>query len=202
MPVNPAVEPRHRVGTGGRDIPILFSAPMVRALLAGTKTQTRRLLKPQPAEDIGLTLAENPIRFAAGDRLWVREAWRVPAQDDQVKPRDLIPQIAGYEADCGTGFISATGRLRPGMFMPRWASRLTLHVTEVRVQRLQDISADDAEAEGVDCSGPVAINCYRDLWNQINGAGSWDANPWVVAVSFTVERANIDHTPTQDQPHD
>jgi len=94
--------------------------------------------------------------------------------------------------------------------MPRWASRLTLHVTDVRVQRLQDISEVDAVAEGVapfltsgayvspentgngQRVGYSAYDLYRDLWDSINGAGSWEANPWVAAYTFTVEHANID----------
>ena len=91
--------------------------------------------------------------------------------------------------------------------MPRWASRLTLTVTDVRVQRLQDISEADAVAEGCDAVLALTIKrpngahpgnpreCYCDLWNSLHGHGAWDANPWVVAVTFTVQRGNIDQLP-------
>lgn len=210
------------------DIPILFSGPMVRALLAGTKTQTRRVVKPQPElqmngfyhvlnagggcvgvpeEDVG-GVAIDYVRYAAGDRLWVKETWRVSAQDDHRPPRDLAHETVGYVADESLGLISRTGKARPSMFMPRWASRLTLHVTAVRVQRLQDISGEDAAAEGIEylAEGPGAgfwivggtrvcaegsVEAYEQLWEHINGPGSWGADPWVVAISFTVERATI-----------
>jgi hypothetical protein len=223
------------------DKPILFSGPMVRALLAGTKTQTRRALNPQPVlqtnclyhvsnkhggmlnvaeEDVG-RCAVDYLRIAVGDRLYVREAWRVPAQDDRIPPRDLPRQIIGYEADYSSGNIIAPGRLRPGMHMPRWASRLTLTVTYVRVERLRDISEADAQAEGitrigaeyvgrgskewergpnfyqVDIGGgtmndATAVALYMRLWDWINGDGSADLNPWVAAYTFNVERGNID----------
>jgi hypothetical protein len=178
---------------------------MVRALLAGTKTQTRRVVK-----NINPTLlASNPephhianaLRCPCGvhgDRLWVREAWRVSRFADPMPPRDLSAHVAvAYEAESGSWGESEEellGKLRPGMFMPRWASRITLEVTGVRVERLQAISNEDARAEGVlpayadECvkaGHPYnAIPLYRELWARINGPGSWDANPWVWVVSF------------------
>lgn len=129
---------------------IIFSAPMVRALLAGRKTQTRRLIKPktgpmEPGDILVSWPADSFIRqgakfrppYAPGDRLYVREAW---AKDD------LIPNGVRYVA---TDAIHELRKKRPSIHMPRWASRLWLEVTEVRVQRLQDISEADAIAEGI-----------------------------------------------------
>ena len=208
------------------DRPILFSAPMIRALLAGTKTQTRRVAKVRN----GVTLAditewvEEPSGFrrgiirrdhiadplyAVGDRLYVREAWRSAAPLDDTSPRDmgdlLVPPIR-YEADGeSVNWMEwrghDAGRFRQGMHMPRWASRLTLAVTDVRVQRLQDIREEDAEAEGAepllvppDGGSAPHVEGYRVLWDSLNaGRGfGWETNPWIVAVSFSVERRNID----------
>lgn len=231
--------------------PILFQPPMVRALLAGTKTQTRRLLKPQPPADSGpltwtaynptkvdrhgeeypgpLTLGASsedgsfvaPIRITLGDRLWVREAWRADEAVDAMRPRDMSPALPiRYEADRhereSIAIRFKPGRLRASMHMPRWASRLTLTVTDIRVQRLQDISEEDARAEGVERlrSGrgyydpryghgevrfghwfDLAKDAYSCLWEQIHGAGAWGKNPWVVAYSLRVEHRNIDTAP-------
>jgi hypothetical protein len=227
------------------DRPILFSAPMIKALLAGTKTQTRRLLNPQPNILNGgkplndgygsYSVAGNkwkryPIR--ASDRLWVREHWRTFISLDKVAPRDLLDdgkRGAGvlYIAD-GEGMAltvdgsrtygprdtpQAFGKHRQAMHMPRWASRLTLHVTDVRVQRLQEISEDDARAEGASYHDGRGIghsgwrhdlkdvhadarSSYARLWNDINGTKEqpdpWSLNPWVAAYTFEVERCNID----------
>ncbi len=190
------------------DKSILFSGPMIRALIAGTKTQTRRLSTP--------VAAVHAQRYKKGDRLYVREHWRTGGQHDHLAPRDLPQEWAepiGYIADEAPNTISRTGRFRQGMHMPRWASRLTLTVTDVRVERLQDISEADALEEGVSfeaslpadahrhyvaigdgevISGWDAGDCYGGLWEHINGGGSWAANPWVAAYTFTVERGNID----------
>ena len=190
--------------------PIIFSAPMVQALLAGRKSQTRRILKPPygTLEYSGGMWTPICTKFFPGDRLYVREAWRAaPAYDD------LAPSAMGgeepirYEADGvweAWGWTMPNGpggRLRPSIHMPRWASRLTLAVTDVRVQRLQDISEADARAEGVsdewaDTELYFQTNPYRygfsALWNSIHGPDAWGANPWVVAVSFDVIRGNID----------
>jgi hypothetical protein len=211
------------------DKPILFSGPMVRALLAGTKTQTRRIMKPQPElqgnglyhvsgagggvlnvtkEDIGAT-AVDYLRIAVGDRLWVRETWTARMTHGwtiaDARSRMYQEQII-YQAD---GAESIDGWW-PSIHMPREFSRLTLTVTDVRVERLQDISATDAQAEGTPCyvcDGPLDGSSEEDchcfhrkalaedyslLWEAINGPGSWDANPWVAAYTFTVERGNID----------
>lgn len=184
------------------DRPILFSAPMVKALLAGRKTQTRRVLNPQPIGFDWFDLRCKP-RFAVGDRLWVREAWHAARSLDRTPPRE-IPCDADIEhAATARNYaeIGLKGKLRPGMYLPRWASRLTLTVTEVRVQRLQAITTADALLEGVDVglvdgiiTRPNTRDSYRELWDSLNadrGFG-WDTNPWVVAVSFTVAHRNID----------
>jgi hypothetical protein len=206
--------------------PIMFSAPTIQALLDGRKTQTRRVLKPQPfpagyyegevhcsnvpagarftATAIGgaaitTDFIEYPIRV--GDVLWVREAW--------VKHASGIDYRAGFH----TASITQAGPWRSPIHMPRWASRLTLVVTDVRVQRLQEISEDDAIEEGIDfdsdyanlCAniedagyandlpkGSAVIAIYRRLWETINGRGTWDTNPWVAAYTFTVHQQNVD----------
>lgn len=216
------------------DKPILFSGPMVRAILDGRKTQTRRVLKPQLG-DIASAFQFLPGKwrfldhigarvhqvfrapFVNGDRLWVREAWHTSPSYDDLKPTELGgDESILYAADGvweswgwgDTGCING-GRKRPSMFMPRWASRLTLIVEDVRVQRLQDISREDAISEGIQRVGGGLLRwerwtgaegqagmspeaAYALLWNSINGAGAWGANPWVVAVTFRTIRANID----------
>lgn len=216
------------------DRPILFSGPMVRALLDGRKTQTRRVLKPQPAtfetaqgneclvypfrvegddhwriamgsSDRSGVLMAQKMPYGPGDRLWVREAWHGARSLDSTPPRD-IPRDADIEhAATARGYaeIGLKGKLRPGMFLPRWASRLTLIVTDVRVQRLQQITLGDICLEGLAQSiydfKPVqsGFDAWMQLWDSLNadrGFG-WDANPWVAAVSFTVDRRNIDEVP-------
>jgi hypothetical protein len=242
-----------------KERPILFSAPMVRAILEGRKTQTRRAVKPPPPSmeavhtrtGTGFSLFTDhhstpdlfrvggPVSVvrdlcgqaewrcpygAPGDRLWVRETWRteelaeeeegeIPAGSDGVR----------FQADGGFQVIqdtqtasdvwvqqhnapsSARGtKWRPSIHMPRWASRITLEVTGVRVERVRDISEEDAKAEGADgCvagHGPVSEaelradpgfwhprfyrDGFADLWRSINGDESWDANPWVWVVEF------------------
>lgn len=211
-----------------KERPILFSAPMVRALLAGTKTQTRRALATQPGDGAEVSCARASLNRAMtkpviaatwyvpaadgstmcicpygmpGGRLWVRESWRAADHLNKEKPSAIPPgSPVIYEAD-QSGDLPPfnAGRGRPGMFMPRWASRILLEVTEVRVERLQDCSEADARAEGIERSGECnwrdyldhphndftsACRSYRSLWDQINGAGAWEANPWVWAVSF------------------
>ncbi|WP_416358184.1 hypothetical protein ACLNGM_09860 [Aureimonas phyllosphaerae] len=202
------------------DRPILFSGAMVRALVAGEKTQTRRVLRTwngTPFENLAETDPEHysgladdedswgypfaddraPMRlpevalwqYVVGDRLWVRETFR--------------PAVSGSSAASYRATLESFGawRWKPGIHMPRALSRLTLLVTAVRVERLQGISEDDAWSEGIrpEASGDFeggdgATGAYRILWDSLNakrGFG-WDANPWVVAVTFTVHRANID----------
>lgn len=197
------------------DKPILFKAPMVCALLDGTKTQTRRDLSLrgykdftefQPSKTKGydwtfrrfdlswVDLTHEQLlallKWQVGDRLWVKETWRADLRYDSRKPRD-IPKGSLIEYTADQSFHD--GKTRVSIFMPRWASRLTLTVTDVLVQRLQSISRGDAMDEG--CPFPNMANpCdwYHDLWDRINGAGAWEQNPWVVALMFTVEQRNID----------
>ncbi len=230
------------------DKPIIFSTPMVQALLNGRKTQTRRLIKPQPytVESVVFTW-EGPkssflcgpeavisnlrdhgaVRYAPGDRLYVREAWRAPLHADDVPPRE-IDRLTGIQFAADGMPLGPFGRLRASIHMPRSASRLTLAVTEVRVQRLQEISEADAMAEGGICEAyerqvgegygdcwsyshgqekgaDSARESFRDLWNSLHPSiirrssgtskanpGAWDENPWVAAISFTVQHGNID----------
>ncbi|MDW9814972.1 hypothetical protein GOB25_07800 [Sinorhizobium meliloti] len=255
------------------DRPILFSGPMIRALLDDRKTQTRRIIKPQPfasgyydgeielnvipanyqypkafrfnANAVGGGAILEEIfepRINAGDRLWVKEnaavrheSWHhVDGDAHQVCYRadeDEHGRWLGL-ASCGNGIrrgkapsvfprkshnLDGSLRWQPSIHMPRWASRLTLIVTDVRVERLQDISEADAKAEGLqtyldgdaDDNGRARIyeyfrgsddlewerdpvDAYLSLWDAINGDGAAQANPWVVAYTFTVIKQNID----------
>ena len=196
-----------------KERPIIFSSPMVRAILDGKKTQTRRVVKPQPyangmPEHWSISeLAQFCPYGQPGDRLWVRETWMPDAPRDgtwpdtvfygcKCLPLSLIPEAYQKPAHCLFRSTWEGGDLvgwKPSIHMPRWASRITLDVTGVRVERLQDISESDAVAEGV-AGGHVAIpgygysatpvEHYRWLWEQINGSGSWDANPWVWMIEF------------------
>ena len=184
-----------------REKPIIFSGPMVRAILEGRKSQTRRLLKPQPIWESGwegynegcwvytnrngycFPMGEYQHPIQPGDRLWVREAFTTDGP------------VVRYAA---TDDIHELRKTKSPIHMPRWASRITLEVTEVRVQRLQDISEEDAEAEGFrqDCGGQfvdMARDQFHRIWLKLHGPGSWDANPWVAALTF--ELANKEPSP-------
>lgn len=190
--------------------PILFSAPMVRALLAGTKTQTRREVKPQTAiltDEMARAFGVQPplgensavVRCpygAVGDRLWVKETWFTAENLDGIKPTDLSSDVRiNYAADLAEDDI-ILGRLRPSIFMRRWMSRITLELTAVRVERLNEISEADAIAEGVASEDHIRkpgdpylplvspVEHYAKLWESLNGAGSWAANPWVWVLTF------------------
>lgn len=202
-----------------KERPILFSAPMVRALIAGTKTQTRRVVKPfrrwssqYPILDAVACAASRAAWWwdgvhkhvgvmqhcpygVPGDRLWVRETFFHEPADYCWEASVSIPSRPAhtvYRADVA-GDSRGAG-WKPSIHMPRKHSRITLELTDVRVERLQEISEADAEAEGIDSVFPTAIReraatttrigCYRLLWEAINGAGSWDTNPWVWALSF------------------
>ena len=191
-----------------KERPILFSAPMVRALLDGSKTQTRRVVKPQPSILAGELLCwkDNALtddQMAAlcpygkpGDRLWVRETFadlRGTGIEHRPDPSGPLKRYA-FAADHPPGSNGDEARKefgvkwKPSIHMPRAASRITLEITEVRVERLQDISRGDAMVEGCPFPNMAAYNdprkWYADLWESISGPGSWDANPWVWAIEF------------------
>lgn len=205
------------------DRPILFSGPMVRALLDGRKTQTRRVMKPQPEpfdamfSDAGRWWTGDAVTgevhqvlrvpYATGDRLWVREAWADIANDPHCDLHQSGIQHAYRSTDDDEFTIPP--RWRTSIHMPRAVSRLTLIVTDVRVQRLHDISEADAVAEGVDAVTMSDVprqaslsrrSDFAALWYIIHGPGAWDANPWVCALTFTVAHGNIDQLPAPCPP--
>ncbi len=228
--------------------PILFTGPMVRAVLDDRKTQTRRVIVPQieklsfepggsltysfvkPNRGVYATITggfetrTQADRFIAmkhcpygtvGDELWVKESWRTRASLDRHSPKTIadLADDAGYTrgdrcplqyaadgretrwGDNDERDFGPWGRWRPSIFMPRWASRITLEIIDVRVQRVQEITAGDAYSEGIDvgtepqdwkAQSENAMASYRALWNSINakrGFG-WDVNPWVWAITF------------------
>ena len=190
-----------------KDRPILFSAPMVRAILAGTKTQTRRAVKSTGMYAIDASIHGEEVARRelaalatrcpygqAGDQLWVREAFSGPHCMDASDGCKAVPPSKW--GDCSRIWYWADGnptegdwtRPRPSIHMPRWASRLLLEILDVRVERLNDISISDAIAEGYDGSldDPIdpSVKWYSRLWESINGAGSWTQNPWVWVVEF------------------
>ncbi len=235
-----------------KETPILFSDAMVRAILEGRKTQTRRIVKPQPipsecplrfpkpgkfyvlpdplptsnerkmviayCESPGTTRYMGQREFVAdfskykvGDRLWVREGviqighertgrngqYLWPKWDNHEAGKTWLDSCCHYttditdQAEWDRITAEPCGRLNK-MFMPRWASRITLEITGVKVERLNAISAADAEAEGVEWNrSPLRVghtnpvSAFKSLWESINGKGSWAANPWVWAISFT-----------------
>lgn len=225
------------MATAIKERPILFSGPMVRAILDGRKTQTRRVIKPQPmtvddtvpqpwpvivgkgpqVEWFGRKVPDKhrelPCPFGrVGDRLWVRENFRIHSLDNDKPPADAPEgrRTVHYEADgapenevvrceitspagnkIGASRIPAAffGKLRPSIHMPRWASRITLEITGVKVERLQEISEEDAVAEGMEERSVAAIGLtpasrFEMLWRDLHGPESWASNPWVWAISF------------------
>ncbi|MCF5551933.1 hypothetical protein L6218_06280 [Pseudomonas syringae pv. syringae] len=224
-----------------KERPILFSAPMVRAILEGRKTVTRRVCKPQPSPNAHTTSAEGSPMTSwwetgkdivrcpygqPGERLWVRETWGVISHDfdEQGNMIDWSPDRPASlirEMRFGRGYYSghviyrADGEAvwagdddgggddrsawKPSIHMPRIASRILLEITDVRVERLQAITYEEAVAEGVhrdracrmwtatDEGGAChkyPVPAFRDLWSGINGAENWNANPWVWVVEF------------------
>jgi hypothetical protein len=199
-----------------REHPIIFSAPMVRAILEGRKTQTRRVVKPQPNSgpngsmvdlmggEWGLLDGDLSGNWRCpygqpGDRLWCRETW---AETDRTDGVPVVTYAAGgciavgRKHGCADDYLihdyaltetPEPDRWRPSIHMPRWASRITLEITDVRVQRVQDISATDAWAEGIPHSPDVnPMHEFEELWDSINesrGFG-WNANPYVWALTF------------------
>ncbi|WP_277973198.1 hypothetical protein [Pantoea agglomerans] len=221
-----------------KERPIIFNAEMVRAVLDGRKTQTRRIMREQPEvipkEDecgkpgfwipfnAGKTMVRNEDMYIAcpfglkGDRLWVRETWSVVSHafDDDGLMIDYVPDRpakavhekpfgrgyysghAIYAADGGftwgddDGCVDGRSCWKPSIHMPRWASRITLEITGVRVERLASVSTGDARAEGYPAEraadgGPLdAWLWFRDLWDGIYPEQSFKVNPWVWVVEF------------------
>lgn len=206
-----------------KERPIIFSADMVRAILEGRKTQTRRVIKrdpgfinyakeqtvlkgmwhpTSPSGKIGLVRPEKCPYGQPGDRLWVRETWQTWCEFDTVAPRDLTPGKCGLQYPAT--YDHWVSKKRSPIHMPRWASRIMLEVVNVRVERVQDISEDDAKAEGVtvehDTVPPcgwvdipkrgrvysTALGCLAKLWDSINAKRGydWSSNPWVWVIEF------------------
>lgn len=210
--------------------PITFSAEMVRAILDGSKTQTRRPIKPQPpsVEQIlrmsgsnyhwmqiphneqwwqvagpvwavreAMSLSNPRLRCrygATGDLLWVKETWRLwEPETSSIHGEPIDPAIfEGRLSDKGLGWLKSgsieykadigdDGPWRSARYMPRWASRITLRITDIRIERVQDISYDDAIAEG------IRIDDFNALWNSIYGERHpWSSNPWVWVLEFEI----------------
>lgn len=195
--------------------PILFSSEMVKAILEGRKTMTRRV------NSIGeYYISDKKCPYGSvGDRLWVRETWYYEEHmHDSTEgmpdlPCGLYSHRLVYKADCTDYPVNVgVGRQgwKPSIFMPRWASRITLEITDIKVERLQDITKEDAIAEGIHlCAGideegcthgyhwsqvsdtdllfNSAADAYRKLWDSINGrkpGKTWKDNPWVWVVEF------------------
>lgn len=201
-----------------KERPILFSEPMVRALLSGAKSQTRRIVKDGAWRNYGDCDGDGRMVDAwdidralcpygqAGDRLWVRETWTPGAiiegrfsGNSFVRFRDggqKYKDGAYYRPENYRPgeFDASKFKWKPSIHMSRWACRLVLEITDVRVERLQDISREDATAEGVDAWAATALPPagqledprvqFALLWQAINGATSLDANPWVWALTF------------------
>lgn len=212
--------------------PILFSGPMVRAILAGKKTQTRRVVTGRTALEwlapgtFTPSFVADPGNYIspfgyAGDRLWVRETWRYHDWDEDglpwveyradgatlfrdcdVVPEEWAERLTDIWAELSdpTNYArhnrAADPRWRPSIHMPRWASRITLNVTDVRVERLQEITEDDARREGIAeyqfargvlADGWFPTKAFADLWDSLNDARGygWATNPWVWVVTFS-----------------
>lgn len=193
--------------------PILFSTQMVRALLDGSKTQTRRVVKARADWAMGKRCILQPHELAGevnqgeysncpfgqpGDQLWVKETtvnvedfgYLGPVWVESEHGRNVLEYgLAPSEDDC-TEVEPEDLRLRPSIFMPRAMSRITLEITRVRIERLQAINEVDAIAEGAHwaaCGSPQEGSHkagYAQLWESINGPGSWDLNPWVWVIEF------------------
>lgn len=218
---------------------------MVRAILDGRKTQTRRKMKPKPASGAPEGAYCNPYNGnfehftfwtkdnklcagltgnvkdrgqktcswkcpygVPGDRLWVRETWNMADSAEELMSGEIcgpsapfkgvqgtrsIDWVAVYKATSGHKTHPVFGKAlwRPSIHMPRWASRITLEIVNLRAERLNDISEEDAKAEGVVCPYPPEVYCekgypehFKELWTAINRPGSWEKNPWAWVVEF------------------
>ncbi len=188
-----------------KERPIIFSGNIVRAILDNRKSQTRRVIKPQPTSEIFWSQLQNgkyypftkekhaygnsmmlksPYGYHKGDKLWVRETWR----EDAIQYEHRKTQIS-YKAD-SQAIINGkplTFKWKPSIHMPKWASRITLEITDIRVERVQEISALDCRKEGASPEIVIGVKQeFKTLWNSINekrGYG-WDKNPYVWVISF------------------
>ena len=189
-----------------KELPILFSGPLVKAILEGRKSQTRRLVKYVPSLGEPESWCPSAVaghieggyqRFcpygdAPNGRLWVRETWAIPpgsdARDDVAYRADLSEEQQKEERSVRRLVGRIDSPWRPSIHMPRWASRITLKITDVRVERLQYLTEEDAKAEGVDpikAKVPTHRDAFRMLWDEINGErATWASSPWVWAISF------------------
>lgn len=188
-----------------------FSPAMVRAITAGRKTQTRRLATRSARSQAG----------AAGDRIYVREHWKTDVALDDTAPRDLSRQAPILYLANGARVVAGQqlfGKHRQAMHMPRWASRITLLITEVRIEPLHVITAADAIAEGLiwrpaieawagtdDPNWPTFTDprrSYQGLWNSLHDEPGtmWDDNPDVIVTTFSVIRSNIDKIVSEATP--
>ncbi|MGW7235702.1 hypothetical protein ACWGIE_21310 [Pseudomonas fulva] len=198
-----------------KERPMLFNGPMASAVLDGRKTVTRRVVSERSLKEIGygVQLGEchelpadgkvhpNSASYYAdlcpygrpGDLLWGREAWAADSQLDGIAPRELsqgepIRYLADGAIRATGSWMIAPGRTRPSIHMPRWASRVLLEITEVRIELLQHITIGQICKEGLARSmyefKPVtqAFDAFAELWNSTGG--DWDANPWVWAIEF------------------
>ena len=220
---NPAgvkLKNEHRFVFGGtmNEKPILFQYDMIRAILKGRKTVTRRIIKPTVKGcTIGVYTQDGKVSSVVnvqedgdpwtdikcpygqvGDRLWVRETFFTFPSNDHLKPSE-IPHTESIESmhKNDIDYLASPieyynrGRIRQSIFMPRWASRITLGITEIKIERVQDIEIRGIQNEGirvpilVDSTEPL-VNAYITLWDSINkkrGFG-WDSNPWVWVIKF------------------
>lgn len=204
--------------TAIKERPILFSGPMARAVYEGRKTQTRRIIKgvedfTEVVKVIDPSNGNRPFwRFSLsmdgatqchnidfphgvpGERLWGREGFSVSSEPHEPDGHYWLTYLADGTSLEIDGSEISMGRLKPGksypsIHMPRWACRLLLEITDVQAERLNDISGEDAIAEGCtnDFGDPeIALSDFVLLWESINGAGSWNLNPWVEAITFKV----------------
>ena len=170
--------------------PIIFSSPMVRAILAGRKTMTRRIVKAGTPDDWNAC-----PHWVIGHKLWVRETFSL--RQDCEPDTDKARHYCMYRADGGSptdpmNWHDYGGKWKPSIFMPRWASRITLEITGVRVERIFDISQKDCQAEG--CPGgqnrvPTPRQEFMALWDNINGKRApWASNPLVWVIEFRMIR--------------
>lgn len=203
-----------------KERPILFGGEMVRAILEGRKTQTRRVVKPQPPEDFEAPYMGNDGKWHVcdnsppdilrdfllicpygqiGDHLWTREnGWERPERTPRMMREGADTweryyyDADGLDSQDSEDFKRCGFKRRPSIHMPRWASRIPLEITDVRVERVRDITEDDARAEGcsipLECGAPCGsrISQFRSLWTKLNerrGFG-WATDPWVWVISF------------------